>query len=219
MGVSVFKRKYRLGCEHVTKLTAQALPIAHAREKNYRTQFKHLVVLPPVSTKNLWFLDGDEMHWACSALVTGRPSIAVLGVAQYKWITENFLCEVKPDFFKTIFGLNKLFELCRNKTIWKRDEEKCIHFTNIQHWIQEKEANLQILCLWIVYNNKIASSNERVSSSRFASTYIARTTCVCPHLIKLLVSQTVCPRNPRFCMVSCRVLKTVDNNNMAKLNL
>ena len=31
------------------------------------------------------FLDGDEMHWACSALVTGRPSIAVLlGMGQYK---------------------------------------------------------------------------------------------------------------------------------------
>ena len=42
-------------------------------------------------------------------------------------------------------------------------------------------------------------------------------TCVCPHVIKLLVSQTVCPRNPRFCMLSCRVLETVDNNNMAKL--
>ena len=38
-------------------------------------------------------------------------------------------------------------------------------------------------------------------------------TCVCPHVIKLLVSQTVCPRNPRFCMLSCRVLDTVDNNN------
>ena len=42
-------------------------------------------------------------------------------------------------------------------------------------------------------------------------------TCVCPHVIKLLVSQTVCPRNPRFCMLSCRVLETIDNNNMTKL--
>ena len=42
-------------------------------------------------------------------------------------------------------------------------------------------------------------------------------TCVCTHVIKLLVSQTVCPRNPRFCMLSCRVLETIDNNNMTKL--
>ena len=51
------------------------------------------------TTISNWFLDGDEMHWACAALVPGRPNIAVLlGMAQYKWITENFSCQVKPDF-------------------------------------------------------------------------------------------------------------------------
>ena len=62
-------------------------------------------------------------------------------------------------------------------------------------------------------HNTIASSNERVSSSRFACTYIARV-YVRMYVIKLLVSQTVCPRKPRFCMLSCRVLETLDNNNL-----
>ena len=82
------------------------------------------------------------------------------------------------------------------------------------------EANLQIYTLiwsWIVYNNKNRSGDEKVSSSQFACTLYIYCTCVCPHVIKLLVSQTVCPRNPRFCMLSCRVPETVDNHNMAKV--